>query len=117
MRATTALAAKLLTFRLRREEYAALGPREAWLGLVLAALAGVGRYWDHPFASALPRTGLGSVAYVLALAAAIWAVLRPLPRQRRPYVEVVAAVGFTAPLAWLYALPVERWVAVETAVD
>jgi hypothetical protein len=107
---------RTLSFRLRSDEYAALGWRDAGLGLALAWLAGVGRYWDHARAGAAQKSGLGSVFYVLCLAALIWLLLRPFRLQRRNYSTVVAVVGFTSPLAWLYALPVERWMELESAM-
>lgn len=107
---------RLLTFRLDRAGYAALGRREAALGLAFAWLAGIGRYWDHPTAGPAQKSGVGSVVYVLALAGLIWLILRPLPWNRRPYLQVVAAVGLTAPLAWLYAIPVEKWLDVDGAL-
>jgi hypothetical protein len=107
---------RALSFRLRSDEYAALGRRDAGLGLALAWLAGIGRYWDHPRAGAAQKSGLGSVVYVLCLAALIWLLLRPFRLHRRNYSTVVAVVGFTSPLAWLYALPVERWMDLEGAM-
>jgi hypothetical protein len=107
---------RALSFRLRADEYSALDWRDAWLGLGLAWIAGIGRYWDHPFAGPAQKSGLGSVVYVFALAGLIWLLLRPLRLHRRNYSSVVAVVGFTSPLAWLYALPVERWMDVESAM-
>jgi hypothetical protein len=109
--------ARWLSFRFDRDEYAALGWREARVGLVLAWISGLGRYWDHPTAGLAQKSGLGSVVYVLALSALLWHTLRPFPAQRGSYANVAAMVGMTAPLAWLYALPVERWTSVENAID
>jgi len=109
--------ARLLTFRLDAAGYAALGVREACVGLVLAWIAGVGRYWDHPTAGLAQKSGVGSVVYVLLLSALLWLVLRPLGVHRRPYWNVAAMVGMSSPLAWLYALPVERWTDLQTAID
>jgi hypothetical protein len=108
---------RLLTFRLDAAGYAALGLREARVGLVLAWIAGIGRYWDHPTAGLAQKSGVGSVVYVLLLSALLWLVLRPMGTHRRAYWNVAAMVGSSSPLAWLYALPVERWTDVQTAID
>ncbi len=105
-----------LTLRLDATQYAALGRREALIGLELAWIAGIGRYWDHPSAGFAQRSGVGSVIYVFALSALLWLMLRPMGAHRREYWNVVAMVGLTSPLAWLYALPVERWTEVESAI-
>lgn len=104
------------TFRLHAAGYAALGWREARVGLVLAWIAGIGRYWDHPTAGLAQQSGVGSVAYVFALSALLWLMLRPLGAHRRSYAALAAMVGLTSPLAWVYALPVERWTSVDTAI-
>jgi len=108
---------RLLTFRLDAAGYAALGIREARVGLLLAWIAGIGRYWDHPTAGLAQNSGVGSVVYVLVLSALLWLVLRPLGAHRRPYWNIAAMVGLSSPLAWLYALPVERWTDQQTAID
>ncbi len=107
---------RTLSFRLRADEYSALDWRDARLGLGLAWIAGIGRYWDHPYAGLAQKSGVGSVVYVFGLAGLIWLLLRPLRLHRRNYSSVVAVVGFTSPLAWLYALPVERWMNLESAM-
>ncbi|MCC7015237.1 MAG: hypothetical protein IT454_21945 [Planctomycetes bacterium] len=107
---------RLLSFRLDREGYQRCARREIALGVACAWLAGIGRYWDHPSAGLAQKFGLGSVLYVFALAALLWATLRPFPLQRPSYANVLAAVALTSPLAWLYALPVERWYDVDTAI-
>ena len=108
---------RLLTFRLDAAGYKALGEREARVGLVLAWIAGIGRYWDHPTAGFAQKSGVGSVIYVLALSALLSLMLRPMRAHRREYWNVAAMVGLSSPLAWLYALPVERWTDVELAIE
>lgn len=109
--------AKLLFFRLGPDGYRELGARDAALGVLCAWIAGVGRYWDHPTAGAAQKSGLGSVVYVFALSALLWLLLLPLRANRQKYVTLLAAVALTSPLAWLYALPVERWFDVGTAIS
>lgn len=108
---------RMLFFRLGSQEYLELGPRDAALGVLCAWIAGIGRYWDHPTAGAAQKSGLGSVVYVVALSALLWLLLMPLRANRQKYVTLLAAVSLTSPLAWLYAVPVERWFDVGTAIS
>lgn len=109
--------ARLLAFRFSPDDFRALGLRDAALGVVCAWIAGVGRYWDHPTAGLAQKSGVGSVVYVFALSALLWLLLLPLRPNRQKYVTILAAVSLTSPLAWLYALPVERWFDVGTAIS
>ena len=84
-------------------------------GLVFAWLAGMGRYWDHPFASWAQMLGLGSVAYVFVLAAFIWLLGLPIRLKPWYYRDLLICISLTSPLAFLYALPVERWMPIESA--
>ncbi|MEZ6018351.1 MAG: hypothetical protein R3F49_24855 [Planctomycetota bacterium] len=100
--------ARFLTFRsapIARAERGAF----LWLALGATWLAGIGRYWDHPDAGLWQHLGLGSLAYVFVLAALLWCVLRPLQPRAASYADLLLFVGLTAPLAWLYAIPVERF--------
>lgn len=106
-----------LFFLASREELANLSWR-TWLGpaLVAAWLAGMGRYWDHPSAHLLQMFGVGSVIYVFVLGTLLWAVILPLAPRRWAYLQVVTFVGLTAPPAFLYAIPVERWMTMDDAI-
>lgn len=106
---------RVLTFRAPSASIAAHPRACTIVALVCTWLAGIGRYWDHPSASWWQYAGLGSVVYALALAAAITLVVAPLEPRHSSYRAVLIFVGFTAPPAWLYALPVERWVDPATA--
>ena len=85
-------------------------------GIVFAWIAGLGRYWDHPSAHIWQYMGLGSVIYIFVLSALIWILALPLRPERWSYLSVLTFVGLTSPLAWLYAIPVERFVPISTAV-
>ena len=85
-------------------------------GVVFAWIAGLGRYWDHPSAHIWQYMGLGSVIYIFVLSALIWILALPLRPDRWSYLSVLTFVGLTSPLAWLYAIPVERFVPISTAV-
>ena len=109
--------ARFLFFRAGREEMGSISWR-AFLGAGLVATwaVGMGRYWDHPSARPLQMLGVGSVVYVFVLGALLWAVMKPLGAQGWSTLEAVTFVSLTAPPAVLYAIPVERWVPLKTAI-
>jgi hypothetical protein len=76
-------------------------------GLAVTWLAGVGRYWDNPKAEWWQFAGLGSIAYVFALAALLWLVIAPLKPRRWHFSDVLLFLTFTSLPAFLYAIPVE----------
>lgn len=106
---------RVLAGRLRTPHEHPFSRRDLWLGLICAWLAGMGRYWDHPFATPLQMTGAGSVIYVFVLALLIWALGLPLRIKDWRYLDLLTYISLTSPLAFLYALPVERWVEMERA--
>ena len=106
---------RFLTFR---EAKVRLGPlRYHYLAFAIAAtvLAGIGRYWDHPAALWWQAAGLGSLAYIGVLALIIWALVLPLKPQNWSFLGVFIFIGLTAPPAWLYAIPVERFMSFDAA--
>lgn len=107
---------RFLTFR--RMSPAVREHARAYLafGLVFTWLAGIGRYWDNPRAFWWQHLGLGSLAYVFALALIVWLLIAPLKPRHWSYRNVLLFVTLTAPPAVLYAIPVERFLAVEDAV-
>jgi hypothetical protein len=84
-------------------------------GLVFAWLAGVGRHLEDDRAELWQRLGLGSVAYVVAMALFLWLVLWPLRPKNWSFTTVLVFVGMTAPPAWLYAIPVKHLYSFATA--
>ena len=78
-------------------------------------LAGVGRYWDHPGAYWWQYAGLGSIVYVGVLSLILWLISIPLRPQNWNYLTVFIFVGLTAPPAWLYAIPVEKFMPLDVA--
>lgn len=78
-------------------------------------LAGIGRYWDHPNALWWQYAGLGSVLYLGLLSLLLWLVTLPLNPKNWSYLNVFIFVGLTAPPAWLYAIPVEKFTSFNTA--
>lgn len=81
------------------------------LGLICTWIAGIGRYWDNPRAHWLQFLGLGSVAYVFCLALVVWLLALPLRPRSWSYLNVLVFITMTSPPAWLYAIPVERFMA------
>lgn len=100
---------RLLTFRLREDEFVRLDRRHLAFGLGATWLAGIGRYWDHPDAHVLQVAGLGSVIYVVVLSLFLWLLIAPLRPANWKWVRVLTFVTLTAPPALLYAIPVERF--------
>ncbi len=84
-------------------------------GILFTWLCGVGRYWDNPRAELWQYLGLGSVVYIFVLALIIWLVLLPLKPEHWSYKNVLLFISLTSPPAILYAIPVEKYMALESA--
>ena len=84
-------------------------------GIGCTWLCGIGRYWDNPKADFWQYLGLGSVLYVFLLALILWLVILPLKTRNWGYKNVLLFVSLTAPPAILYAIPVERFMTLESA--
>lgn len=96
-------------------ELAALDRRQLPLGLLATWLVGIGRHWDNPRLQWFQHLGLGSLAYVFVLAALLWVVVAPFRPPRWTYENVLTFVTLTSPPAVFYAIPVERFLPLETA--
>ncbi len=106
---------RILTFR---RPSPAIATHWRWylgVGLAVTWLAGIGRYWDSPRAHLAQHLGLGSLAYVFALAALLWIVIAPLKPPRWSFRQVLVFVTLCSPPALLYAIPVERFMSLEAA--
>lgn len=75
----------------------------------------MGRWWDDPEAHLLQHLGLGSVVYVFVLGFLLWLLTKPLGPEDWSYRSVLTFVALTSPPAILYAIPVERFLDLETA--
>ncbi len=106
----------LLAFRLSPERLAGLHRGHFSLGLVGTWVAGMGRYWDNPKAELAQKLGLGSLAYIFVLSALLWCVFRPVAGRSADYWKLVSFVGLTSFPAWLYAIPVERFMSIDAAI-
>ncbi|WP_412972595.1 hypothetical protein [Glaciecola sp. MF2-115] len=85
------------------------------LGFLCTWIAGLGRYWDHPNAYWWQYLGLGSLMYVLLLAAIIFVLLLPFKPNGWTYKNVLLFVTLTSPPAILYAIPVEKFLSMDTS--
>lgn len=106
---------RLLTFREARIDL--VNYKYGFLAFALVAtwVAGIGRYWDHPGAQWWQYAGLGSVAYIGILSFLLWLIVLPLRPKHWSFLGVFIFVGLTAPPAWLYAIPVERFMPLQAA--
>jgi hypothetical protein len=104
-----------LTFRADGDEIAEWDHRHLVLGLVCTWIAGMGRNWDNLDAAFFQKAGVGSLAYVLLLSGFLWIIIRPLKPENGSDWKLLTMVCLTSPLAWLYAIPVERFTDLETA--
>ena len=107
---------RVLTFRATREEFASFTHAHLIFGLMSTWLVGIGRWWDDPGARLVQHLGLGSVAYIFVLAAIIWLLVMPLRPRQWSYRHVLTFISLTSLPAMLYALPVERFFSIDTAV-
>lgn len=106
---------KLLFFRIKREEILAFSKKHFIAGLIGTWIVGIGRYWDDPGASLLQHLGLGSVIYIFVLAFFIWLIVKPYLIQDWNYFTVLTFISLTSFPAIFYAIPVERFVTMDTA--
>jgi hypothetical protein len=106
---------RLLFFRASPEEMAKIGWRHLSLGLLCTWLVGMGRYWDNPRVGLLQHLGIGSVIYIFILSLFLWLVIWPLSPRNWTYFKVLTFVSMVSPPAALYAVPVEKFVSLETA--
>ncbi|OFZ15718.1 MAG: hypothetical protein A2Z20_08985 [Bdellovibrionales bacterium RBG_16_40_8] len=108
---------RLLFFRTSRDEILNLNRSDLIIGVVFTWLVGVGRYWDDPGAKVLQHLGLGSVMYILVLSGFLWLLFKPFRIESWSYQNVLTYVSLTAFPAILYAIPVERFLDINTAAS
>ncbi len=106
---------RLLTFRLKREDMLLFNNRHFIAGLIGTWLVGMGRYWDDPGAKMLQHLGMGSVIYIFVMAGLIWLIVLPFRIKGWKYFTVLTFVSLTSFPAIFYAIPVERFLTIETA--
>jgi hypothetical protein len=115
LRSIIATDLRLLTFRSTREELMRLNRGHLIFGLLCAWIVGVGRYWDNPRVHLLQHLGIGSVIYVFVLALFLWLLTWPLKPHGWSYFRVCTFIALVSPPAILYAVPVEKFLNLETA--
>ncbi|MHC5067765.1 MAG: hypothetical protein ACYTF0_04165, partial [Planctomycetota bacterium] len=93
-----------------------LSRRHAMIGILATWLVGIGRYWDAPRASLAQYLGLGSLCYVVVLSTLLWLIVAPIHPHRWQWRKVFIFTTCTAPPAALYAIPVERFLHLDTAI-
>ena len=108
---------RLLTFRTTRDELNRLDLGHLTVGLVGTWLVGMGRYWDDPGAKIIQTLGLGSIIYVFCLAAIIWLIVKPFFVEEWGYFTVLTFVTLTSFPGIIYAVPVERFLDIDTAAS
>ncbi|CAM2069747.1 hypothetical protein SCOR_30510 [Sulfidibacter corallicola] len=108
---------KLLFFKTSKRDFDAFSLDHLKLGLFLTWIVGMGRWWDDPNANILQHLGMGSVIYIFVLAGIIWSVVWPLKPRNWSYRHVLTFVSLTSLPALLYAIPVERFVPISTAIS
>ncbi len=105
----------LLSFKLKKEEMMKFNKHHFIAGLIGTWVVGMGRYWDDPGAKLLQHLGLGSVIYIFVLAGLIWLILLPFKIEKWSYFIVLTFISLTSFPAIFYAIPVERYLSIETS--
>jgi hypothetical protein len=106
---------RILTLSITREELLQFDRRYFIIGLIGTWIVGIGRYWDDVRASMLQHAGLGSVIYIFLLALFIWIIIKPFLVDNWNYFTVLTFISLTSFPAILYAIPVERFLSLESA--
>lgn len=106
---------RVLFFQFTKEDCVTFTKSEFTLGLIFTWIVGIGRYWDNPKANLLQHLGLGSVAYIFLLSFFIWIIVYPIRKKHWKYFHVLTFVTLVSPPAILYAIPVERFMDLQSA--
>jgi hypothetical protein len=106
---------RILSLRFTERDLACLGPRHLVFGLLVTWAVGIGRYWDHPHPYLLQSLGLGSLAVMFGLVLLLYLLILPLHPARWSVVHLLTFISLTALPAILYAIPVERFMSLESA--
>jgi len=115
MKPVIATWSRLLAFSISKEEFLALNGRWLVFGLAATWVAGIGRHWDDPRGQFLQQTGIGSVIYVFCLSLLLWLIAKPLDPSRIRLPHLLTFVSLTSPPAFLYAIPLEKWMDLESS--
>ena len=89
-----------------------------WTGIVLVLLTGIARNYDQTFFLESPMWLIGPLAFSFFSGSFLYSILirgfarRHFPEEKRnekQWTTFIALFWMTAPVAWLYAIPVERF--------
>jgi hypothetical protein len=92
-----------------------IGWRHFAIGLLCTWLVGMGRYWDNPRVGLLQHLGIGSVIYIFILSLFLWLLIWPFRPGNWTYFKVLTFISMVSPPAALYAIPVDKFVGLDTA--
>ena len=106
---------RVLFFQFSKNDCLTFTRSEFFLGLFITWIVGMGRYWDNPRANFAQQLGLGSVVYIFVLALLIWGIVYPIRKVHWNYFSVVTFISLVSLPAILYAIPVERFMELESA--
>jgi hypothetical protein len=106
---------RLIFFRASSAELKEIGWRHFAIGLLCTWLVGMGRYWDNPRVGLLQHLGIGSIVYIFVLSLFLWLIIWPLRPKNWTYFKVLTFISLVSPPAGLYAIPVEKFAALELA--
>ena len=106
---------RLILFRISQVELTRLNWQHLGAGLMCTWLVGMGRYWDNPRVGLLQHLGTGSLVYIFILSLFLWLLIWPLRPRHWSYFRVLTFVSLVSPPAVLYAIPVEKFVGLDTA--
>ncbi len=98
---------RFVTFRMDTALCDRLSWRHFAIGLLLTWLVGIARNWDLPSAPIWASLGLASVAYIFAMAFAIWFFTLWLAEKKPSYWRTLTMVALTATPGLIYGIPVE----------
>lgn len=114
--------AKYLIGRRSGIEEIARCPAAVWLGFAFVLLAGVARDYDgedlvaRPYWLIVPFVASSATSLLLYGLAVVVARPKP-PLKRVSYRAILSLYWLTAPMAWIYAIPVERWLGAGAAMS
>ncbi len=106
---------RLITFRLTREDFLQFNMDHLAVGIFCTWLVGIGRTLHNSRVEWWQHLGLGSVAYIFVLALLLWLLLLPLRIQNLSYRHILTFISLTSPTGFIYAIPVESFISLDSA--
>ena len=106
---------RILSFGFGGDDLRALNRDHQIFGVIATLLVGVGRYWDHPDPYLFQSLGIGSLSIAALLSLLVYLVVLPLKPRDWDLANLATFITLTALPALLYAIPVERFLALPQA--